>query len=384
MVADSAARGIRELDPHGEIGILAQEDTPPAARPPLSKNLWTDPDFAFDDIWLNTEADTGAVRHAGISAVSIDRGRRLVATDGDATFGYQELLLATGGAPRRLDLPDDPRILTYRTVADYERLRELTRTRQHVAVIGGGFIASEVAAALVQNGTEVSLIFRGSTLGGKVYPSAIAERVNKVFVDKGVHLHSGAEVVSGDVGPDGIVLHLSTGADVDCDAVVEGIGVTPNVSLAAAAKLHTDDGVVVDEFLRSDDPSIYAAGDVASYPDRLLGRTRVEHEDNANEMGRQAGRNMAGAAEPYTHTPFFYSDLFDDGYEAVGVLDASLETVTQQDGDQSVVYYVEGDRVVGVLLWNTFGHVDDALDAIAHADASNPAARRRRSRTSEV
>jgi hypothetical protein len=109
----------------------------------------------------------------------------------------------------------------------------------------------------------------------------------------------------------------------------------------------------------------------------------VEHEDNANEMGRQAGRNMAGAAEPYTHTPFFYSDLFDDGYEAVGVLDASLETVTQQDGDQSVVYYVEGDRVVGVLLWNTFGHVDDALDAIAHADASNPDALRRRIRTSE-
>jgi NADPH-dependent 2,4-dienoyl-CoA reductase/sulfur reductase-like enzyme len=384
MVADSAARGIRELDPHGEIGILSKEDVPPATRPALSKKLWTDPDFAFDDIWMNTEADTGAVRHAGVSAVSIDRERKLVTTDGDATFGYQQLLLATGGTPKRLDLPKDPRIFPYRTVEDYEHLRELTASRRHVAVIGGSFIATEIASGLVQNDTEVTLIFRDATLGGGIFPPALAEYFNDLFATKGVKLMPSTSVESADADPDRITLHLSTGESLDCDVVVQGVGVEPNVELAVQAGLATEDGVVVDEFLRTEDASIYAAGDVASYPDRILGRTRVEHVDNANEMGRQAGRNLAGADEPYEHTPFFYSDIFDDGYEAVGTLDASLETVTRQDGDRRVVHYLEGDRVAGVLLWNVFGRVEDACDAIAHADASDHEALRRRISTSDA
>lgn len=378
MVADAAARGIRELDPDGSIGILSKEHVPPATRPALSKKLWTDPDFAFDDIWTNTEDDTGAVRHAGVSAVSIDRDEQVVVTDGDATFGYQQLLLATGSEPKRLQLLDDPREFAFRTVEDYERLRDLSGGGKHVAVIGGSFIATELAAALVQNDTKVTLVFPDEVLGGSTFPDDLAKSIHAKFASHGVQLVPGARAESAEVSGERITLKLSTGENIQCDAVVEGVGVTPNVELASEAGLDVEDGVIVDEHLRTTDGHIFAAGDIASYPDRILGRTRVEHVDNATEMGHKAGRNLAGALEPYDHTPLFYSDLFDDGYEAVGTLDASLETVTNHGDEGRIVYYLDGDQVVGVLLWNEWDKTDDARDAIANADATDHEALRHR------
>ena len=152
------------------------------------------------------------------------------------------------------------------------------------------------------------------------------------------------------------------------DGVVAGIGVTPNVELAQSAGLKVDNGIVVDEFLRTSDPDIYAAGDVANFSNPALGkRLRVEHEDNANTMGRAAGLSMAGKASPYHHLPFFYSDLFDLGYEAVGELDSRLETVAdwKESHREGVVYYLHDGRVRGVLLWNVWGQVDAARELIA-------------------
>jgi 3-phenylpropionate/trans-cinnamate dioxygenase ferredoxin reductase subunit len=378
MAADAAARGIRELDPTGRIGILAQESTPPADRPSLSKDLWNDPDQGVDDIWLNTEADTGAVLHSGVSATDIDREARVVATDSGESFGYDRLLLATGSAPKRLDLLEDPRVLGFRSVHDYERLRSLSGAGRHVVVIGGGFIATEIAAALVGQKTEVSLVFPDEVLGGHTFPADLARHIHDTYLDRGVHLVPGTHVEAADVDGERIRVRLSSGESLECDAVVEGVGVTPNVDLAERAGLAVDDGVVVDRHLRTQDENIFAAGDVASYPDRLLGRRRVEHVDQATESGKLAGRNLAGADEPYEHTPFFYSDLFDDGYEAVGDLDAGLETVTALGDGQRVVYYVDGPRVVGVLLWNVWDRVPDATAAIAEADASDVEALRQR------
>ena len=158
------------------------------------------------------------------------------------------------------------------------------------------------------------------------------------------------------------------GFEVTVDAVVAGIGTVPNTDLAAAAGVLVENGIVVDERLRTSHPDVFAAGDVASFLAPALGRRiRVEHEDNAVTMGRAAGRSMAGDQSPYTHLPFFYSDLFDLGYEAVGELDPRLETVADWKTEfrEGVIYYLSSGRVRGVLLWNTWGQVDGARALIA-------------------
>jgi NADPH-dependent 2,4-dienoyl-CoA reductase/sulfur reductase-like enzyme len=149
---------------------------------------------------------------------------------------------------------------------------------------------------------------------------------------------------------------------------VAGIGIQPNLDLAKLAGLQTADGIVVDESLRTSQPDIYAAGDAAFFFNPALDRRlRVEHEDNANTMGRMAGRNMAGGAEKYSHLPFFYSDLFELGYEAVGDVDSRLSTLAdwKQPHREGVVYYQKEGMVRGVLLWNVWGQVDAARELIA-------------------
>jgi NADPH-dependent 2,4-dienoyl-CoA reductase/sulfur reductase-like enzyme len=163
----------------------------------------------------------------------------------------------------------------------------------------------------------------------------------------------------------GSKLHVRTSgrSAITADAVIAGIGIAPEVGLALSAGLTVDNGVVVDEFLRTADPAVYAAGDVANFYSLALdARIRVEHEDNANTMGKIAGGNMTGRLERYHHLPFFYSDLFDLGYEAVGILDASLDIVEdwKQQFRKGVIYYLKDDCVRGVLLWNTWGQVDAA------------------------
>jgi 3-phenylpropionate/trans-cinnamate dioxygenase ferredoxin reductase component len=157
--------------------------------------------------------------------------------------------------------------------------------------------------------------------------------------------------------------------------VVVGIGIEPNAELAKTAGLEVDNGIVVNEFLQTSAAGIYAAGDVAAFQNPALGkRIRVEHEDNANSMGRLVGRNMAGANEPYNHLPFFYSDLFDLGYEAVGELDSRLETFAdwKQPNKEGVIYYLKDGRVRGVLLWNVWEQVDAARQLIASPGPFTP------------
>ncbi|HJT80193.1 MAG TPA: FAD-dependent oxidoreductase, partial [Chthoniobacterales bacterium] len=158
--------------------------------------------------------------------------------------------------------------------------------------------------------------------------------------------------------------------EVIVDGVVAGIGLEPNTELACAIGLKTDNGIVVDKFLRTGDSDIYAAGDVAAFYNPTLGkRMRVEHEDNANSMGRLAGRNMAGLMESYDHLPFFYSDMFELSYEAVGEIDSRLEMFAdwKRPNEEGVVYYLKDGRVRGVLLWNVWGQVEAARRLIAES-----------------
>ena len=376
LVADAAARGVRELDADGSIGILSEDVDRPYARPALSKKLWTDPDFSWDEkVDLHTE-ETGATFVLGTIVTSIDLAAKTVTTDGGETYGYDRLLIATGGKPRGLPgLEPSERVLDYRSASDYRRLRELADAGAHVAVVGGGYIGTEISAGIVQNGARVTFVDPDDVVGARMFPAGLAQAFQQRFVDHGVDLRLGRRVDSGTEHADGVVLTLDDGSTVEADAVVVGLGIEPRTQLAADAGLTVRDGIVVSSTLRTDDESVFAAGDVAEYPDRILGTRRVEHVDNAQQQGRQAGRNLADADETYDHTPMFYSNVFDMGYEAVGRVSTQLRTVEDWQEPQvtGVLYYLdEDDTVRGVLLWNISGKTDEARKVLAEAHALTP------------
>jgi NADPH-dependent 2,4-dienoyl-CoA reductase/sulfur reductase-like enzyme len=371
MCSDAAVRGIREVDPSGDIAIVGAEADPPYKRPPLSKGLWKgDP---LEKIWYGTES-RGARLYPGRTVAAVDPVHGRVECDGGESFTYERLLLATGGSPRRFPF-DDGGVVHFRTVADYRRLRALAERGKRFAVVGGGFIGSEIAAALATNGKEVVLLFPGEGIGGRVFPPDLSRFLNDYYREKGVEVRPGASVTAVEREGEAFTLRVEgagapDGGKVVVDGVVAGLGIEPNVSLASAAGLAVDNGIAVDEFLRTSRPEILAAGDAASFPSRVLGkRVRVEHEDNAKAMGKAAGRAMAGAPEPYLHLPFFYSDLFDLGYEAVGELDPRLDVVAdwREPFRKGVVYYLRDGRVRGVLLWNVWERVEAARTLIAEA-----------------
>ncbi len=364
MAADAAVQGIRQVDAAGSIGLIGAEVDPPYNRPPLTKGLWKgDP---IESIWRGTEKHRVDL-HLGRKVVSLRAAENTVSDEKGAAYTYQKLLLATGGTPRELPLQDAP-VIYFRNAQDYRDLHALADHCQRFAVIGAGFIGSEIAAALALNGKSVTMIFPEAGIGGRSYPADLAQFLNQYYKQKGVEVLAGDSVTEIEKRANEIVIRTKGRRELVADAVVAGLGIQPNVKLAKEAKLKVDDGIVVDEYLRTSDPNIYAAGDVAEFYNAALGkRLRVEHEDNANTMGGMAGLNMAGKASAYRHLPFFYSDLFDLGYEAVGELDSQLETVAdwKDPHREGVVYYLKDGRVRGVLLWNNWGQVDAARELIA-------------------
>lgn len=360
LAGSAAAVALRAAAPQASIAILGDEPHPPYDRPPLSKALWKDGQEA--DIWRPIDA-ASATLQLGRRAVALDRAAHTVRDSAGDVWHYGKLLIATGGTPRRLAFGPD--FIYLRTFDDYQALRAKAQPGAHVVVIGGGFIGSEIAAGLQLNGCRVTMLFPESTLAARPFPKALADFVTQYYRDRGVDVRAGVTVTG--KTPNG-ALQCSDGSTLTADAVVAGLGITPNVELAQAAGLAVSNGIDVDAHLRTSDADIYAAGDVAAFPAAALGRRlRVEHENAALTMGERAGRGMAGQDAPYDELPYFYSDLFDLGYEAVGTLDARLQTVEQwaKPYEEGVVYYLDQGRVRGVLLWNTWDQVDAARALIA-------------------
>jgi 3-phenylpropionate/trans-cinnamate dioxygenase ferredoxin reductase component len=376
MTAAAAIEGIREVDRNGSIGLISLESHPPYDRPPLSKGLWKGK--PLESIWRKIDAQ-GVTLHLGRTATRLDPAHKRVSDDQGAMYGYDKLLLATGGTPRRLPFGGE-RIIYFRTVDDYQRLRQLTEKNRRFAVIGGGFIGSEIAAALAMNGKEAVMVFSEHGVGARIFPPDLAGFLNEYYRQKGVQIVCQCSVDDLEMRAGRVVLKLrderSGGQhEVSADAVVAGIGIQPNVDLAQAAGLKVDNGIQVDASLCTSHPDVYAAGDVANFHNPALDRRlRVEHEDNANTMGRLAGQAMAGRAVTYDHLPFFYSDLFELGYEAVGETDSRLETVAdwKEPYRKGVVYYLKNGRVRGVLLWNVWEQVDAARKLIAEPGPFRP------------
>ena len=370
MTADAAVRGIRELDRSGTIGLLGAEPDPPYDRPPLSKGLWKGK--PVEKIWRRT-SDQGVSLCLDRRAVSIERRNHEVIDGKGETYRYEKLLLATGGTPRRISSAAEG-VIYFRSLQDYYALRQIVSPGRHLAVIGGGFIGSELAAAITLAGGKALMIFPEAHIGARVFPGDLGAHIDEYYQGKGVELRRETSLTRIEKKGDRFRVWAQPQAGGgkeevhEVDGVVAGIGIQPNVELAKQAGLEAEDGIVVDPHLRTADPSIFAAGDVAAFWNPALSkRMRVEHEDNANTMGMAAGKAMAGQLEEYTHLPFFYSDLFDLGYEEVGELDPRLTVVAdwKKPGQEGVLYYLKGGRVRGVLLWNVWNQVAAARQLIA-------------------
>ena len=357
MAGDAAARGIRQVDTEGSIGMFSQEPDPPYNRPPLSKGLWKRTPLAR--IWRKT-ADLGVELLLGQSVRQIEPAQKRVFTQDGRAYSYDKLLLATGGEPIRI-APEHERIVYFRTLADYRRLRALAETGQRFAVIGGGFVGSEIAAALVGLGKQVTILFPESGIGARALPGEIAGYLNQLFRERGARVMEGRLARALLPGSHTVEVQLDSGESLEVDAVVAGLGIRPNLELARAAGLAVDHGIRVDPALRTSHEDIFAAGDVISFYNSLLDRRlRVEHEENANLSGQLAGLGMAGQPQVYDHLPAVYSSLFEISYDAVGELDPSSEIFYdwQEPFRKGVIYYLRAGRARGVLLWNVSKGLD--------------------------
>jgi len=359
LAGDAAVRGLRELDADGSIALIGAEVDPPYLRPNLSKGLWKG--RPMEKVWRNTQAlNVDMVLSRRVTRLDL-KGKSARDEKGDE-YAFEKLLIATGGTPVHLPFGGED-IIYFRDLQDYHRLRTLADQKENFLVIGGGFIGSEIAAALTTVGRKVRMVFPEGAIGTNVFPKDLAGFLNDYYHGKGVELVPSDSASGLEKKGDTFTIRTRNGQSFEADAVVAGLGIRPNVELGREAGLQVENGIVVDDHLQTSAQDVYAAGDVAMFHHSGLGRrTRVEHEDNAVFMGKLAGRNMAGANEAYTHIPMFYSDLFDLGYEAVGELNSKLEMVSdwQEPFQKGVVYYLENGRVRGVLLWNVWNKVDAA------------------------
>ncbi|PSR35775.1 MAG: pyridine nucleotide-disulfide oxidoreductase [Sulfobacillus thermosulfidooxidans] len=365
MASAAAAAGIRRRDKRGTVGIFSAERYPMYSRPPLSKRLWTDE--RIENIWMRPDAQAlHADEHLATVIETVDRDKQTIHDQYGHTYHYGKLLLAVGGTPKTLPFPDVP-ILYFHTLDDYFQLYRLTRSANRFLVIGGGFIGTEIAAALSLLDKTVTMIFPESHLVDRLFPEDLKNYIDTQYRQHHISLWSQSHIASLTRNAQGILVTDTSGRSCLVDAVVAGVGFSPNTALAEKAGLTVQDGIVVNEFLQTSDPNIYAAGDVCEFPYPYPHqKRRVEHEDNALSQGKAAGLNMAGAEKPYTHLPFFYSDMFHMGYEAIGRLDSTLEIFADwvTFGEEGVLYYLHDHRVVGILNWNVWNQIPQAREII--------------------
>lgn len=373
MAGSAAVMGIRKHDKTGSIALISEEAYGPYNRPPLSKSLWGKK--KIDDI-IRPMDSYQVDMYLNTSVVALYPDIKQIVTQDDEQWQYGKLLLATGGHPRQLPgMPEG--LIYYRNRADYAHLRELVDTRENFCIIGGGFIGSELAAAINQQGKRVTMIFPEIGISGLVFPDDLSKFVSQYYIDRGIDILAGQLVSSITASDDQYVvrmknIHTDEEQSRTFDAVIVGIGILPNTQLAKDAGLVVDNGILVNPYLQTSEPDIYTAGDNANfYHAGLKKHTRVEHEDNANAMGMLAGENMAGSALTYDHFPFFYSDLFDLGYEALGELNKNNEIVSDwiDPYKKGTIYYLEDGRIRGLIFWNLWGKVEEGAAVITEGKA---------------
>jgi 3-phenylpropionate/trans-cinnamate dioxygenase ferredoxin reductase subunit len=379
LAGASAAQEIRERDKNGSILLIGKEKHLPYDRPPLSKKLWFG-QKKVEEIFLHTQEfyDKNQIRlMLGTQVTSLDVNHKIISDDKGKTYRYGKLLLATGGAPKALPIPRGnlEGICYYRYLDDYLRMKNEAKEGKSALVVGGGFIGSELAAALNINKVDVTMIFPESYPVQRIFPDYLGQAIQQRYIQKGIKIINEDRPVSFTWKGGKFLTHTNNGKQIESDLVIVGIGISPVVELAEQAGLQTGNGIMVNEFLQTSNPDIYAAGDNAFFPYQALGqKMRIEHWDNALNQGKWAGRNMAGEQKPFDYLPYFFSDLFEFGYEAVGEIDSQLETFAdwQKENDTGVIYYLKDNKIRGAMMCNVWGKVDMARELIKKGERVKP------------
>ncbi|HON12368.1 MAG TPA: FAD-dependent oxidoreductase [Chitinispirillaceae bacterium] len=367
IAAAHAAKGIREIDKEGSILMIGNEPYLPYNRTYLSKDLWTGKK-KLENIIVHDQAYYDSLKveiRLNTTVTNLDPAKKTITTDDGTRYSYNKLLLAAGAQPRKLSIPgaDLKKVCYFRTIDDYKTTRSILGEGKSVVLIGGGFIGSEIAASLALNKVKVQMIFPEKRICNRVMPSDLADFLTNMYSERGIRIDS--EDVPVSISEEGEKVRVITrnGLEFQTDFVIAGLGVRPETELASKAGLRVKNGIEVNEYLQTSDADIFAAGDNASFPYLALHKQmRVEHWDNAINQGLYVGRNMAGAESPYSHLPFFFSDLFEFGYEAVGDLNSELEVKAdwKKPFEKGVLYYLEQHRVRGIMLCDVWGKVPDA------------------------
>jgi NADPH-dependent 2,4-dienoyl-CoA reductase/sulfur reductase-like enzyme len=380
LAAAKAAETLRDEGFDGEIVLLAAEPERPYERPPLSKGYLLGND-SRDSVYVHPAdwyAGHGVDLREGVTVTAIDRGASVVATSGpagDGELGYDKLLLATGASPRRLDFPGSDReeVLYLRTLGDSGRLRSAFQPGTRVAVAGAGWIGLETAAAARAAECTVTVL--------EPQPGALHDQLGPelgaVFTD--LHRSHGVEFRFGEKPVEfrpGMVI-TSGGAEIPADVLVVGIGAAPNDGLAARAGLAVSNGVLTDEALRTSDPDIFAAGDVAnSFNPRLGRRVRVEHWANALNGGPAAARSMLGQPVRYDRVPYYYSDQYELGMECAGLPTPGSYDQILYRGDPAtgefVAFWLSAGVVVAGMNVNVWDVNNDIQSLIRSARPIDP------------
>ena len=341
-----AAFALREEGCAGPVTLIGAERHMPYERPPLSKE-----GMVRSGMGMKVIADAERLRAADIRlmpsthVVAIDRAAHRIELSGGGSLPYEKLLLATGAQPRRLPLAENSRHCAYlRTHDDAEAIADRLRPQARVVIIGGGFIGLELAATAQQRGCRVTVLEMLPRLLARAVPAAIASVIGMAHASHGVDVRCGVSVAAIADTAHGVSITLGDGSRIEAALCIVGIGAIPDTTLAERAGLAIENGILVDDQLRTDDRAIFAAGDCCAFPLALYGgrRVRLEAWRNAQDQGTLAARNMLGKAEAHAAVPWSWSDQYDLTLQIAGLVDEGVETVRRDlGGDAFILFHLD-------------------------------------------
>lgn len=341
-----AAFALREQGYQGTISLIGDEPHLPYERPPLSK-AGAEAGSVRAIVAEARFAEAGILCRRGSRVCAIERAAHSLLFESGETLAYERLLLATGASPRKLPgLSYGKRIHTLRTVEQAAAIRGAMRQGQHLAILGGGFIGLELAAMGRKLGAMVTLIEMQPRVLMRGVPERLALVLQARHEEEGVGIVCGVGVESIVEDEARVIIALVDGRHIHADALVVGIGAEPHTGLAEQAGLSIDNGIAADDYLRTDDPDIFAAGDCCSYPVAVYGgrRVRLESWRNAQEQGSAAAANMLGKAEAFDAVPWFWSDQYDLTLQVAGLADGAVATVARPlSDDAEILFHLDGD-----------------------------------------